>query len=129
MSDMPDILRMVEPGLSAETAAFITGGAGLAGAVPGSLSSGASEYVLGRLRRKTKAKVGARMIRSQLATVGEHLAIAEAGMKWRLYSDTSVASWDTYGDALADRLDQSDWARRRGGSEPFVFLRPLLRAS
>ena len=75
---------------STETVAFIAAGAALLGGVLGAIAGGLSEYSLERHRNRTKARAGARLIRSELLTAAEQMWSAEQSSKWKLWYDFSI---------------------------------------
>lgn len=91
--------------------ALIAAGAALFGGVLGAVAGGVSDYLLERRREKVKARVGARLVRSELASLAEMCAIAATDGKWRLTWDASVPRWDEYGPVLAAHLSGSDWTK------------------
>lgn len=61
---------------SATTTAIIAATASLAGAAVGAATGGIATYLLERRREKFRATGAARLLRSDLKTVAEHLALA-----------------------------------------------------
>jgi hypothetical protein len=96
-------------GASTETVALIAAGAALVGGVLGAIVGGLSEYAQERHRNKTKARAGARLVRSELLTAAEQMLSAEESGKWKIWFDFSMAAWDAYGDSLAAALKPDAW--------------------
>jgi hypothetical protein len=94
---------------SIETVAFVAAGAALFGGVLGAIAGGLSEYFLERHRSRTKARAGARLVRSELLTAAEQMWIVEQGSKWKLWFDFSMKTWDAYRDSLAAALKPEPW--------------------
>ena len=95
---------------STETVAFIAAAAALLGGVLGAIAGGLSEYFLERHRNKTKARAGARLVRSELLKAAEQMWISEESCAWKYWFDFSIKTWDAYGDVLASELDPDRWA-------------------
>jgi hypothetical protein len=95
---------------STETVAFIAAGAALLGGVLGAIAGGLSEYFLERHRNKTKARAGARLVRSELLTAAEQMWSAEQSSRWKIWFDFSMKTWDAYRDSLAGALEPGPWA-------------------
>jgi hypothetical protein len=89
--------------------AIIAAAAALLGGVLGAVAGGISDFFLERRREKVEVRVGARLVRSELASLAEMCAIAASDGRWRLTWDTSVPRWGEYGPILAAHLSGDDW--------------------
>lgn len=94
--------------VSAETVAYIAAGGTAVGALIGATAGGVVDLLMARSTVKRRAKVGARLVRGDLAMAASHLRSAEKDGRWWVYYDTNMQAWEEYRDALADRLNDAD---------------------
>ncbi len=94
--------------MSGETIAWIAVAGTALGALIGSASGGVVEFVLDRLREKRAAKVGARLVRVDLALAASQLKAAEDEHEWWVFYSTRMDAWEQHAAALAARLSEED---------------------
>ena len=95
--------------VSAETVALIAAAGAALGALIGAASGGVVEFLLDRAREKRDAKVGARLVRLDLALAASQLKAAEGEGKWWVFYSTSMEGWEAHRTSLAARLDDDDF--------------------
>jgi len=76
------------------------------GALIGATTGGIVDFVLERLREKRDAKVGARLVRLDLALAASQIRSAEADGKWWVFFNTTMHGWEAHRTSLAARLNE-----------------------
>jgi len=96
-------------GISAETAAWIAVVGTALGALIGATTGGLVDFVLERLREARDAKVGARLVRLDLALAASQMKEAEDTGQWWVFFDTKMEGWAAHRASLAARLSDEDF--------------------
>lgn len=91
--------------VSALTLAWIAALASLLGVAVGAVLGGAVDLWVASRQEVKQAKVGARLVRVDLALAAGHLKQATEDSQWWQFFDTSMEAWDQYRAPLAARLD------------------------
>ena len=95
--------------MDAETVAWIAAAGTAVGALIGSASGGAVEFGLERLRQGRLARIGARLLRVELAFAASLIKLVENDSKWWVYYDMEMPAWEKYQDPLAGRLNAEEF--------------------
>jgi hypothetical protein len=95
--------------VSAEAVAWIAAGGAVAGALIGSAAGGVVDFLLERQRERRDAKVGARLVRLDLALAADQLKQAEGDGQWWVFFSTSMPGWEGHLASLSARLDERDF--------------------
>jgi hypothetical protein len=96
---------------STETVAWIAAAGATAGALVGATVGGLVDYALDRLRERRDAKVGARLVRLDLALAARQLKEAEQDGKWWVFFNTRMPGWEKHRVSLTARLEHDDFER------------------
>jgi hypothetical protein len=95
--------------VSGETAAQIAALGAVGGALVGVTGGGVVDFVLDRLREGRDARVGARLVRLDLAVASDQLQSAERDGKWWVFFNTTMSGWEAHKTSLAARLQDDDF--------------------
>ncbi len=79
------------------------------GALIGATAGGFVDFTLERLREGRDAKVGARLVRLDLALAAGQIKDAEGTGQWWVFFDTTMEGWAAHRASLAARLSDSDF--------------------
>jgi hypothetical protein len=90
--------------VSTESVALIAAAGTAVGALIGSATGGVMDFWLDRARERRRAKVGARMVRAELAMAASRLKAIEDEKKWWNFYEFPMPAWSVYEDALTARL-------------------------
>jgi hypothetical protein len=94
--------------VSTEAVALIAAGGTAVGALIGSVAGGAVDFSLDRARERRRAKVGARLVRVDLALASSRLKSMEDERKWWDFYEFPMPAWGLYEDALTARLTSDE---------------------
>lgn len=95
--------------ISTETVAWIAAAGASGGALVGATAGGVVDFGLDRLRERREAKVGARLLRLDLALAASQLKDAEDDGKWWVFFNTRMPGWQAHRDSLTARLRHGDF--------------------
>jgi len=96
-------------GVGIEAAAWIAVVGTALGALIGATSGGLVDLVLERMREARDAKVGARLVRLDLALAASQMKDAEDTGCWWVFFDTKMDAWAAHRASLAARLSDQDF--------------------
>jgi hypothetical protein len=92
----------------------IAAGAGILGAILGATTGGAINFWLDRRRELTRARAGARLLRSDFEKAAATFGVAEALRQWTPHLDLKIDGWGDFRDVIAARLAAADWDEVNG---------------
>ena len=92
-----------------ETVAWIAAAGAVLGALIGASTGGAVDFVMERMREGRDAKVGARLVRLDLALAASQLKQTEEDGRWWVFFNTRMDGWAVHKTSLTARLDNDDF--------------------
>lgn len=95
--------------VSAQTVAWIAVIGATGGALIGATAGGLVDFLLERARERRDAKVGARLVRLDLAVAADQIKAAEGEYKWWTFYNTRMEGWQAHRASLAARVDDDDF--------------------